>query len=142
MITEDEAAKKVRTYFDMGYNCAESLLMILQEHMGLEIAPKVATGFGGGMARKRSVCGAVTGTIIAIGLKYGRKSENDRREPSYERIQRFWAMMEERYGTVICGELTALPQNRTRGTEVKGHHEICNRVVEDAVRYAIAVLKD
>jgi len=142
MLTEDEAVKKVRTYFDTGYNCAESILMIMQEYLGVDVDPKMATGFGGGIARKRAICGAITGSILVIDIKYGRNSEKDGREPAYERTQKLWDMMEKKYGTVVCRELIDLPQNQTRGTQPKGHHQICNRVVEDAIRYMIIVLKE
>jgi len=41
---------------------------------------KIATPFGGGIGRRGSVCGAVSGTIMAIGLKYGRMESDEDKE--------------------------------------------------------------
>jgi len=55
-----------------GNSCAQAVFSALAEPMGVdyETAMKVSCGFGGGMYLG-SVCGAVTGGIMAIGLKHG-----------------------------------------------------------------------
>ena len=68
-------SEKAVSLFNEGFNCAESVLMSMQEFLGLEMNPTVATGFGADIGRKGSVCGAVTGVILAINLKYGRKKQ-------------------------------------------------------------------
>ena len=40
------------------------------------LIPKIATGFGGGIAGSGSVCGALVGGVMAIGIKYGRSEVN------------------------------------------------------------------
>ena len=35
--------------------------------------PRIATPFGGGIGGRGEVCGAVTGAVMAIGLKHGRE---------------------------------------------------------------------
>jgi C_GCAxxG_C_C family probable redox protein len=40
--------------------------------------PKIATGFASGIGRKGSICGALAGAIMAIGLRYGRNAVEDR----------------------------------------------------------------
>jgi C_GCAxxG_C_C family probable redox protein len=58
--------------FLSGYNCAQAILYAFGPDLGLdgETALKVATGLGAGMGRRGEVCGAVTGGILALGLKY------------------------------------------------------------------------
>jgi len=60
--------------FMEGYNCAQAVLYSFSDELCIEkdTALKVACGFGAGMGRKGIVCGAVSGGIIVIGLKYGR----------------------------------------------------------------------
>ena len=36
-----------------------------------ETLMKISSAFSGGIARQGNVCGAVTGALIALGLKYG-----------------------------------------------------------------------
>jgi hypothetical protein len=64
--------KAVKRFLD-GYNCAQSVLLTMFEFWNGENAliPKIATGFGGGIGRCGSVCGALTGGVMALGVKYG-----------------------------------------------------------------------
>lgn len=55
-----------------GYTCSESVVMAFADRIGLapETAARIACGFAGGMAQGKT-CGAVTGAIMVIGMKYG-----------------------------------------------------------------------
>lgn len=57
---------------DEGFNCSQIVLSSFAEDLGLdsEMANKVATCFGGGMG-SGDTCGAVTGALMVLGLKYG-----------------------------------------------------------------------
>ena len=69
--------------FLAGYNCAQAVLFSFCDDLGFDkdAALRLACGFGAGMARKQEVCGAVTGGILAIGLKHGR-GEGQNRTPT------------------------------------------------------------
>jgi len=103
MKTKSEAAVEK---FLAGYNCAQSVLYAFGPELGLdgEIALKVATGLGAGMARRGEVCGAVTGGILALGLKYGRGGRQGRSatEETYQKTQELMARFEERHGSCSC----------------------------------------
>jgi len=73
--------EKAVTRFLQGYNCAQSVLSTMFEYWNgkNELIPKIATAFGGGIGRCGSVCGALTGGVMALGIKYGTN------EPSLER---------------------------------------------------------
>jgi C_GCAxxG_C_C family probable redox protein len=62
-----------------GYNCAQAVLYSFCEHLSFEktTACKIACGFGAGMGRKEEACGAVSGGIMALGLRHGRGEEED-----------------------------------------------------------------
>ena len=64
-----EKAKELRAIETPHYNCAHSVLIPFAEKAGLdgETAYRLAACFGGGMKRG-SVCGAVTGGLMALGL--------------------------------------------------------------------------
>ena len=88
----DEAARLARLHFtpaaegEPHFICAESVLLATAEALGIrsDAVPKAASAFGGGMARQGNACGAITGSLIAIGLARGRESKADLREPSYD----------------------------------------------------------
>ncbi|MDH7477732.1 MAG: C-GCAxxG-C-C family protein, partial [Candidatus Bathyarchaeota archaeon] len=56
--------------FLYGFNCAQSVLLTMFEHWNgeNELIPKIATTFGGGIGRCGSLCGALTGGVMALGI--------------------------------------------------------------------------
>ena len=66
----------------------------------------MATQFGGG-ARKGEMCGAVSGALMVLGLKYGHcHSENDEEKGrAYQISEDFMNRFIQKNGTVVCREL-------------------------------------
>ncbi len=92
--------------FLAGYNCAQSVLHAYAPEIGMdsETALKIACGLGAGMARRGEVCGAVTGGIMVLGLKYGRGEHQDRSatECTYQKTLELMARFEKRHGSCLC----------------------------------------
>jgi C_GCAxxG_C_C family probable redox protein len=107
-VSQNKLSKKAVAYFSEGYNCAQSVLMAMSEHWDRknELIPKIATGFGGGIGRCGSVCGALTGGIMAIGLKYGTNEPSmEKRLKAYKQAKKLYKQFEKRHGSVLCREL-------------------------------------
>ena len=64
----------IREKFIKGYDCSQVVLSYFAERLGIteEMANKVSACFGGGMMHG-DTCGAFTGAIMAVGLKYGHR---------------------------------------------------------------------
>lgn len=137
------AGDKAASRFLKGYNCAESVLLSLAKCEGTTspLIPKIATPFGGGMARSGSICGCVTGALMAIGMKHGRIRSTEDRLKAYDVAQNFMAEFEKRFGSLICYDLIGCdfrtPEGRKRFEElgetrcinfVKGSVEIMLRI--------------
>ena len=72
----DEKKKEGTATFYSGYNCAQSVLSVFAEDLGIskDACLKLASPFGSGIAYMQETCGAVSGgALMAIGLKYGRE---------------------------------------------------------------------
>ncbi len=70
--------------------------------------PKLATGFGAGIGRKGSLCGAFTGAVMAIGMETGRTNPKDKEAvaKTYEKCREFWDRFEREFGSNICYDIT------------------------------------
>ena len=82
-------AERARELFLEGCNCAQAVfLAFAEEKMDRDAALKIASGFGGGMAGMRNVCGAVNGMFMAYGLLCGPADPTDRaaKAKSYETL--------------------------------------------------------
>ena len=136
--------------FLSGYNCAQAVLYAYGPDLGLdaETALKVATGLGAGMGRRGEVCGAVTGGILALGLKYGRGAQQDRSatEQTYQKIQELMARFERRHGSCQCRVLLEgcdlrTPEGQRHFKEHDLLHKTCLGCVQTVVEELAAILE-
>jgi C_GCAxxG_C_C family probable redox protein len=138
MQTREERAAGL---FSGGYNCAQAVLGVFCEDMGLDLstALKLASGFGGGV-RSGELCGAVSGAVMAIGLKCGFYIEKDFRRKNYcnKKTYEFIERFKEENGSVLCRELLSadLGDNggHTAGESGNSHKALCPKIVTGAVR--------
>jgi C_GCAxxG_C_C family probable redox protein len=89
MLTKEETLKLAQSYADQHFLCSESCLLALAGAQFVEspLIPRIATGFGAGIGRSGETCGAVTGAVIGLGIRYGR----DRVEPVQDRRPYWYA---------------------------------------------------
>ena len=95
--------------FSEGYNCAQSVVYAFADEVNIDknILLTISTGFGAGIGRKQEVCGAVSGAVIILGAKYGRKENetNDKTKITYKEVQKFIEEFTKEKGSIICSEL-------------------------------------
>lgn len=95
--------------FLSGYNCAQSVLWAFAPRLDFdgEVALKLACGLGAGMGRRQEVCGAVTGGILTLGLKFGRGEAQDRTatEETYAKTQELMRRFEAAHGSCNCRQI-------------------------------------
>jgi C_GCAxxG_C_C family probable redox protein len=106
-MTPEETGTRATELFGSGLNCAESVLSAVMEQQGAtgDWFPRVATGFGSGIARTGEVCGAVTGAIIAAGWAMGRDEASGSTEEIYTLGSSLIEDFIDRFGTTMCKKL-------------------------------------
>jgi C_GCAxxG_C_C family probable redox protein len=124
--------------FLSGYNCAQSILYAYGPDLGLdgETALKVATGLGGGMGGRGEICGAVTGGILTLGLKFGRGGQEEKAvaQQAYQKTGELMADFERVHGTCTCRVLLdgcdlRTPEGMKRFREEDLHQKVCVQCV-------------
>jgi C_GCAxxG_C_C family probable redox protein len=137
---KEESNEKAVIYFQKGYNCAQSVLLTMAEHWHEKsgLIPKIGTAFGGGMGRCGSVCGALTGGIMALGIKFGTNEPSaEERKEVYELAQKFYKRFEKEHGSVLCHELIGYNLSNSeewaKAHETKVFEERCTVFVRKAV---------
>ncbi|MFZ5643636.1 MAG: C-GCAxxG-C-C family (seleno)protein [Bacillota bacterium] len=128
--------------FNDGSLCSQSVFGAFCDELGLEreTAMKLATPFGGGMARAGDTCGAVTGALMVIGLKHGNmsnwKTEDRQKEKAYEITNQFFRLFKDRHGSVFCRDLLGCDISTPEGRQKANDHQLfvtaCPRFVRDA----------
>ncbi len=100
-MTKGELAKEI---FMSGANCCQAVALAFKDEIGLGEAElrKISIGLGGGVARLRSVCGAVSGMVMVLGYL---KSDGHDKLKAYEVGQKACALFKEKTGSIICADM-------------------------------------
>src|SRR5512136_1580875 len=105
MTKSDDALKD----FKNGFTCSSAVFSAFSGEMGLdsETAKKIACGYGAGIAKTGNICGAVSGAILVIGLKYGKVHARDAEATEKTRalVREFIREFTERNGSVNCTDI-------------------------------------
>jgi C_GCAxxG_C_C family probable redox protein len=105
----NQSVQAAEELFLQGYNCAQAVCHACAGDCGVppELIVKLATGFGAGMARAQETCGAVTGGILALGLRGGRALGDDkaRTEETYAAVRSLQERFAAKHGSCLCREL-------------------------------------
>ena len=135
-------SEKAVAYFNNSFNCSQSVLAAFAPELGIseDNSLRVACAFGGGIGRKQLTCGAVTGALMALGLKYG-KALNDsegKKTQTYALTHTFCDEFTSRFGTLNCRELLLgldmnNPEDNSKIRELGLHDSHCARFVKEAV---------
>jgi C_GCAxxG_C_C family probable redox protein len=124
------------------YNCAQSVFAACGPCEGLSepMCLVVAGPFGAGMGRMGDTCGAVTGALMALGVRHGQEMATDpasARGPLYGRVGAFAAAFRERHGSLACRDLTGCdlrtPEGQAKFKAGDLHHTLCQKLVASAV---------
>ncbi|MCP5103858.1 MAG: C_GCAxxG_C_C family protein [bacterium] len=133
--------KKSAARFEEGFCCSQAVLVTYAEHWNLDpdVFLKIADAFGAGIGGMAATCGAVTGAIMAIGLKHGRThpDDDDAKHKTRTLVKEFVKQFKERRGTLECKHLLDIDISVPEGmqlAEEKGLFDtFCPKLIEDAV---------
>ena len=141
----NRADRAVEEFFS-GYSCAQAVLMAFAEEYGLSRADaaRVATAFGGGISHMRLTCGAVTGALMVLGLRFGGGPET--KPGTYLRAQEFMQAFGREHGSLNCQELIGYdlerPEKVAEAREKGIFQTRCRGYVESAIRILGEMLED
>jgi len=126
--------------FRNGWSCSQAVTCAFAKDFGIDekTALKLSCGLGGGMGHTGNTCGAVSGALMVIGMKYGRTALDDlaSKEKTYEIAQRFMKEFRRRNHSINCTELIGYdlsnPEALAEAREKKAFHGKCSKFVGDA----------
>jgi C_GCAxxG_C_C family probable redox protein len=135
------------SYFSDGFSCSQAVLLAFSSELGVpeNTATKVAEAFGGGLAIAET-CGAVTGALMALGLKYGREEPADAgaKQETRRLTREFMEAFKAQHGTLVCRELLGVdistPEGNQQANEAGLFKARCPIFVRSAVEIAEGLL--
>jgi len=124
--------------------------MSLVQALGMDASciPRIATGFGGGMGGTGDVCGALTGAVMALGLRYGRQSSGDTaaKEATYSKASRAMKAFRQEFDSIRCRDLIGCdlqtPEGGERFKKENVHANLCAKFVDFAAGEAFRLMSE
>ena len=144
----NDRSEEAKNNFLSGMNCAQAVLCAFADRCGREreTAMRLASGFGGGIARQREVCGAITGMCMAAGLIRGPGEASDKaaKDEHYAFIRGLCDAFRKETGSIVCRELLGLApcQSDPPVSEARTAAYYKKRPCADLVELAAKILSD
>lgn len=121
--------------FNRKYRCSQAVFAAFSNELGLDEseALKIGACFGSGM-RKGEVCGACTGALMALGLRYG-----ESKEKSDEVCERFLDEFKKENGSYMCRDLLGCDISTSEGVEYAVENNLFNELCPKMVKSAAII---
>ena len=132
-----EKVKKASESFGNGLNCAQSVFGAFCDRYGVteETAVKIACGLGSG-ARSAELCGAVSGAVLVIGLKYG-----ESKEMCNQKTEEFMKAFKDANNDIVCRNLLGCDITTPSGREKAVADNLFKTKCLDLVKSAADILE-
>ena len=143
--------EKAKALFSEGYNCSQAVLGAFCDVLNIdfETAMKIASSFGGGVARMRHICGTCSAMFMVAGAVKGNAVASAKlKSEHYALIQEMAKGFAERNGSIICREILEIRSKKSEfvdnsdrsvaneRTEEYYRTRPCLSIVEDAVVFS------
>ncbi|KPK43377.1 MAG: hypothetical protein AMJ65_06000 [Phycisphaerae bacterium SG8_4] len=131
--------------FESGFNCSQAIVRAYGPDYGLSAldSVRVSCGFGGGM-RRADTCGAVTGALMVLGLRFGAQDASDTSAKAavYSKVAEFQSRFESRCDSVACRDLLGCDISTPHGMEHATSNNLFKAVCPKMVEAAAEILED
>jgi C_GCAxxG_C_C family probable redox protein len=142
LMVKDHLAEALEL-FKSGYHCSQAVLAVFCEDFGLsrEAALKISCPFGGGLGGYGRTCGALTGAMMVIGLKYGNTgvTDLDAKKTTFEKTRQLIETFENVHESTTCNELVGFDRSNLAGTELIAmlpfFYNTCPKFLETVVSF-------
>lgn len=137
----ERARQKAEDMYRSGeFLCSEAILLVANEFLGKPMPDeivKLASGFPVGIGTAGCVCGAISGGVMALGLKYGRTNPGAKTPGMFEASRELHDRFKARRKSTCCRVLIrkfqmGSPEHIQQCTKITG--EVAADVIEILAR--------
>ena len=137
-------AEKASELFANNFNCSQAALTAFAPDFGLDekLALMLGTQFGGG-ARNGEMCGAVSGALMVLGLKYGHfeSENNEQKSRAYAIATEFTKRFRELNGSIVCRDLLGYDLTKPEDSACIREKSLFRTICPEMIRSAVEVLE-
>ena len=140
----DQVTKAVQ-YFEKGYMCSQAVFAAFAEEFGIteKQALQIGACFGGGM-NKGEVCGACTGALMVLGMKYGQFDilDTESRVAEHAKTVQFLDEFAKRKGSYVCRDLLSCDLRTEEGKNYARSNGLFGTLCPEMVKTAAEILAE
>ena len=117
----------------------------MSESKGLksDLIPKIATGFCGGISHTDGICGAISGSVLAISMIQGKSKASDPRDDIELKVQELITTFKNNFGSTHCYKLTGCDLGTDEGQEkynINECYELCDKFVYWSTEFTLDLI--
>ncbi|MGN1135307.1 MAG: C-GCAxxG-C-C family protein [Oscillospiraceae bacterium] len=131
--------------FANNFNCSQAVLTAFAPDFGLDeqLALKLGTSFGGG-ARNGEMCGAVSGALMVLGLKYGHfdSTDNEQKSRAYSIAVEYTKRFKEANKSIVCRDLLGYDLSNPDEMACIKEKGLFGDICPKAIKSAVEILED
>ena len=132
------------SHFHSGFNCAQSVFAVFCKKYGVDrnAALKMCSGLGGGF-RFGEICGAVSGAVLVIGLKYGQDIAEDKtaKDTCNHKTVEFMNLFKTNNKSVVCRDILGFDLSIKEEYYQAQKQNLFRTTCTDMVRSAVTLLE-
>ena len=140
----DHVTKAVQ-YYEEGYMCSQAVFAAFAEQFGIteKQALQIGACFGGGM-NKGEVCGACTGALMVLGMKYGQFDLLDAasRAKGSAVAVKFLDEFEKNKGSYVCRDILGCDLRTEEGRNHARSNGLFGTLCPEMVRAAAEIVAE
>ena len=140
----DHVTKAVQ-YYEEGYMCSQAVFAAFAEQFGIteKQAWQIGACFGGGM-NKGEVCGACTGALMVLGMKYGQFDLLDAasRAKGSAVAVKFLDEFEKNKGSYVCRDILGCDLRTEEGRNYARSNGLFGTLCPEMVRAAAEIVAE
>ena len=131
--------------FERRFMCSQAVFAAFAQRFGIteKQALQIGACFGAGMS-KAEVCGACTGALLVLGMRYGQFVENDldSRAAQSAKAAEFLEEFKRRKGSYICREILGCDISTDEGRSFARSNGLYGRYCTEMVRTAAQIVSE
>lgn len=138
MVHQEKAAEM----FTQGFTCSQAVAAVFARQYGadMDTVLKISRGFGGGMGGIGSLCGAVTGAFLALGMGYD-PSDRSAKAKLYAEVKEFTRRFRQKHGQVNCPDLLGCDVSTEAGKALLKEKNLLNTHCAVFVKDAVEIVE-
>lgn len=139
------STEKAVELFERRFMCSQAVFAAFAQRFGIteKQALRIGACFGAGMS-KAEVCGACTGALMVLGMRYGQFDENDldSRAAQSAKAAEFLEEFKRRKGSYICREILGCDISTDEGRSFARSNGLYGRYCTEMVRTAAEIVAE